>query len=143
MNSHVMRWGTGLIAGPLIFAIVIFSSEIIYFFFILALIQIAVWEYNKLVFNKQGFVFEKGEVIIFAILIPLAVYFDANASLAVMLTFCIFLTFLLFLYQIKTPEIDISRIGKVILGIMYIPLLLSNLILLRNLADGILWVIFT
>ena len=143
MNQHLKRWITGLVLTPLIFAFIFYSSENIFSFFVLVVIQLAVWELNTLLFPKPGYALEKGAVFIFAFIIPFSLVLDSLASLASVLTFCLFAAFLIFLWQIREAEIDISRLGKVIIGFMYLPVLLSYFILLRQLPKGVAWVFLT
>jgi phosphatidate cytidylyltransferase len=50
--------------------------------------------------------------------------------------------FILFLWSVKESTFDILSVAKVIFGMMYIPFLMSHLILLRMLEKGIIWVLF-
>ena len=142
-SQHFKRLITGLIAAPILLSFIIYSSEKIFFLFILAVIQVAVWEYNRLVFGKKGNAWEKGEVFFFAFAIPLALYLNDFILVTVVITCCLFISFLIFILQTREAEIDIAKMGKVILGFMYMPLLMSYFILLRLLPEGVLWVFFT
>lgn len=143
MNQHFKRWITALIAAPILVIFVIYSSEQSFFLFILAVIQVAVWEYNRLVFGKKGNAWEKGEMFFFAFVIPFAVYLTDFTLITAVITCCLLICFLIFLFRIRGAEIDVSNMGKVILGFMYMPLLMSYFILLRLLPEGVLWVFFT
>ncbi|MEA1935640.1 MAG: phosphatidate cytidylyltransferase [Thermodesulfobacteriota bacterium] len=141
MNSHLKRWITGIIAAPVIFAIIIYGSKMIFAALVVLLILGGVTEYNSMVFGK-GFYWEKGEGLAIGILIPLAAYFgDVHLELAV-ITFSLIITFLLFLLRFRGDSINIASLGKVVFGFMYIPLMMSYLILIRGLEEGILWIFF-
>lgn len=142
MNHHFKRWLTGIVAIPLLFALIHLGSEKLFSFFILTVILLAVWEYNRLVFGKEGRIAEKAEVSAFASVIALSAYLGNFPLIASVITFSILISFLLFLFRIKGQDFDIFNLGKVVLGFMYIPLMMSYFILLRRLTEGVLWIFF-
>jgi phosphatidate cytidylyltransferase len=142
-SHHLQRWITGVVAAPLLIIFTYYSSEQLFSLLIFAVIQMAVWEYNTLAFGKDGFVREKGEVFFFAAAIAISTYISGNATITSVLTFCLLLCFMVFLSQITDQAIDMSRVGKVVLGFMYMPLLMSSFILLRHLPQGVSWIFFT
>jgi len=73
MTPHIKRWISGVIAVPMLFTIIFYGSEVVFCVFIIVIIIGAVIEYNRMVFNG-GFVREKLQVLIIAILIPLAAF---------------------------------------------------------------------
>lgn len=143
MNQHLQRCLTGLIGTPLLIAFVSFTSEKVFSLFIFLLIQIAVWEYNRLAFGSKGYRSEKYSIVIFAVAIAIAAYLCNFALLTAVLTFSLLLSALLFLLQIRTAVIEMSNMGKVVLGFMYMPLLISSFIFMRQTAHGVQWIIFT
>lgn len=142
MNHHFQRWITGIIAAPLLLIFIIYSSEKIFSLLILVVIELAVWEYNRLAFEEGQYAWEKGEVFVFAAAVVTSAYLGDFILVASALTFCLLVSFFVFLFRIKGPVIDVSRIGKVVLGFMYMPLLMSSFISLRLLSQGVRWVIF-
>jgi phosphatidate cytidylyltransferase len=142
-SHHLQRWITAIVAAPLLIIFIYYSSEQLFSLLIFAVIQIAVWEYNSLAFGKDGFAWEKGEVFFFAAVIAISTYISGNAIITSLLTFCLLLSFIVFLSQITDQAIDMSRVGKVVLGFMYMPLLMSSFILLRHLPQGVSWIFFT
>ena len=143
MNQHLQRCLTGLIGTPLLVAFISFTSERVFSLFILLLIQIAVWEYNRLAFGSEGYSSEKCSIVIFATAIAIAAYSCNFAILTAVLTFSLLLSALLFLLQIRAAAIEMSNMGKVVLGFMYMPLLISSFIFMRQAAHGVQWIIFT
>ncbi len=143
MNHHLQRWITGLVALPLLGSLIYYSSPEIFSFLIFLGIELAVWEYNTLVFRKGGDWWEKAEVFIFAVLIAWAMSRNDLAVLSAVLTFCLLAAAIIFLLRIKSDKIDIFPLAKVILGFMYMPLLMSYFIALRHLPQGVLWVFLT
>ncbi len=142
MNHHFKRWLTGLIAVPLLLALIIYGSEKLFYAVIAAVILLAVWEYNRLVFGKEGHVLEKGEIFAFGLIIPLSAYLGDFQLIASVVTFSFLASSVIFLSQINGQHFDFLDLGKVVLGFMYIPLLMSYFILLRHLNAGVLWVFF-
>ena len=140
-STLAKRWITGLILSAVIFAIIVFTSS----FFLAALIAVVavggIWEYNNIVLGK-GFLKEKIEGTFFAVMIPLVICLSGSQFVVPVLAFCILLTFILFLSSVKDASFDVMTVAKVVLGVMYIPFLLSHFILLRNLEKGTLWILF-
>lgn len=141
-SHHLQRWITSIVAAPLLVIFICYSSEEIFSLFMFAVIEIAVWEYNGLAFAKTSFSWEKGELFVFAGLITLSAYISDYMMITSILTFCLLLSFFVFLFQIHDQGIDMSKLGKVVLGFMYLPLLISSFILLRHLSSGTRWVLF-
>jgi phosphatidate cytidylyltransferase len=135
------RWLTGIILAAVILIIILIGSAEALAAVITIFIFGGVWEYNKIVFGK-GFIKEKIEGLIFSVLIPTAFLYGNNQILIAVITFCILSVFILFLWQVKESNIDISSVAKVIFGMMYIPFLMSHFILLRMLENGVFWVLF-
>ena len=79
-NSNIKRWLTGLILAPIILILILFCSEAIFAALVIIFILRGVWEYNKMVFGN-GFIKEKIESLIFAIVIPLIVLSGNNQYL--------------------------------------------------------------
>jgi phosphatidate cytidylyltransferase len=140
-NSYLKRWLTGIVLAVVIVAVILFCSAEVLAVVITIFIFGGVWEYNNIVFRK-GFFKEKIEGLIFAIVIPLVMFFGNNQLLLAVLAFCILFVFILFLWSVKESTFDILSVAKVIFGLMYIPFLMSHLILLRMLEKGIIWVLF-
>ena len=140
INSYVKRWLTGILLAAVMLAVIIFTSAEILTAIITIFIIGGVWEYNRIVFGK-GFLKEKIEINIFAIVIPAVVLFGTSQLLVSVLTFCILCVFILFLWSVKESTFDVLLVAKVIFGIMYIPLLTSHFILLRLLEKGVYWIL--
>lgn len=140
-NSYVKRWLTGLILAAVIFGIIVFGSPVILAAIIALFAVGGIWEYNNIVFGK-GFLKEKVEGTIFAAVIPFVMLFGNSQIVLAVLAFCILVTFILFLGSVKEKSFDVMTVAKIIFGLMYIPFLISHLILLRGLDKGVLWVLF-
>ncbi|MDP2267972.1 MAG: phosphatidate cytidylyltransferase [Deltaproteobacteria bacterium] len=140
-SHHLQRLITGIVSAPLLIVFIWYSSELLFSLLILAVIEIAAWEYNCLAFGRKGFAWEKAEVLVFAGLIAISAYMADYIMITSVLTFCLLLSLLVFLFRITDQAIDMSKVGKVVLGFMYMPLLMSSFILLRHLPSGANWVL--
>jgi len=139
-NSNLQRWVTGIILAAVLLAIIILGPLELLAAVIILFIVGGVWEYNGIVFGK-GFVKEKVESIIFAILIPVVLYTGDYRLLAALFTFMVMLVFMVFVWGASEENFDVNSVAKVIFGMVYIPLLTSHYILLRKLESGIYWII--
>lgn len=141
MTPHIKRWISGLIAAPLLFVIIFYGSETVFAAFIIMVIEGAVVEYNRMVFN-EGFVREKLQGLVIALLIPIAFFSgDLRVVLAV-IAFSMLGTFSLSLAGRNGHLIDVVSVSKVVLGFIYIPFMASHFILLRHTDYGIMWIFF-
>ncbi len=140
-NTFLTRWLTGLIFAAVIFAIIVFAPPVALVSLIALIAAGGIWEYNNIVFGK-GFLTEKIEGTVFALVVPFVVFFGDSQIVLACLAFCILTTFILFLGSVKEASFDVISVAKVIFGLMYIPFLLSHFILLRILDQGVLWVLF-
>ncbi len=73
-NSNLQRWMTGIVLGVALLLIILWGSLELLTAVITLFIVVAMWEYNGIVFGR-GFLKEKTESLIFAVLIPEVVLF--------------------------------------------------------------------
>ncbi|MEN6360720.1 MAG: phosphatidate cytidylyltransferase [Smithella sp.] len=139
-NSNLQRWLTGLVLAAVLLLIIFWGSLELLTVVITLVIVVGMWEYNGIVFG-QGFLKEKTESLIFAVLIPCVVFFGDTRWIAATLTFAMMIVFMVFLWRIKESTFDVSSVMKVMFGLIYIPLLTSHFILLRKLDQGVYWVL--
>lgn len=141
MNSHIKRWITGIIAAPLLFLVIWYGSEEVFDAFIVLVILVASFEYNRLVFGAEN-IWEKWEVMVMALFIPSAIFTGDEKLIPAVIAFSVFITFVLFLLRIKDPSPGINPLAKVLLGLMYISFMVSHFILMRHAENGVMWVFF-
>ncbi len=141
MNSHSKRWLTALVGVPLVFALLYYAPEGLFVLLMVLLILAATAEYSRLIFGK-GFTGEKAALLAAACLIPVAFATGDFRYALLVITLFIVSVFSWYLVRIGDTSCDLAPLGKVILGIVYIPLMLSHGILLRSAANGFLWVSF-
>jgi len=139
-NSNLQRWLTGIVLAVILLLIIIFGPlELITAVIMLAII-VGMGEYNSIVFG-QGFLKEKIEGLLIAILIPAAAFLGDPQWLMAILAFGAMAVFMIFLWKVNEKNFDFSAVTKVIFGMVYIPLLTSHFILLRKLDSGMLWIL--
>ncbi|MCX5835373.1 MAG: phosphatidate cytidylyltransferase [Deltaproteobacteria bacterium] len=141
MSPHVKRWITGIIAAPLLFLIIWYGSEEVFAAFIVLVVLAAFHEYNKLVFGSAHF-WEKWIGMVLALFIPTAVFTGNTRLILAVVALSVLSAFIIFLSQIKDPSFNINPLGKLVLGLMYVPFMLSHFILIRQAENGVLWVFF-
>ena len=141
MTSHLKRWLTAVIAVPLLLAVIFYGSDAVFSGVILAVILVGVCEYHQIVFGK-GHGWEKTIALLMGFLIPLAVYLGDMRLLMALLSFGVLVVFFTFLLRIREEKIDILPVGKLVLGFMYVPLMMSYFILIRRFDQGHLWILF-
>ena len=142
---HLKRWITGLVAVPFLVLLISKGGPFLFFIFIIIACILALWEYFRIVFYKKtraelglmpllGFV--TGPLIIWAAFINsfkiALIFIELN------LMGCALISLQQSQYNSYVSEI----VTKQILGMIYIPLLISHLVLIRNGIDGITWLYF-
>jgi phosphatidate cytidylyltransferase len=141
MNPHMNRWITGVIAVPILFSVIAYGSETLFSLLIMAVTLIGIAEYNRMSFGT-GCGCEKSQTIGGALLVLLAAAAGDVALLAAFLTFAVLAVLMLNLLRTDEGGPEMTVVGKLILGILYIPLLMSHFILLRQTPDGVRWIFF-
>lgn len=139
---HLKRWITGLVAAPLLI-LLIYAGGAVFAGFIGVVALVSIFEYFRIVFKPGG----KITSIIF-----LALLFIAGAA-AIFAAHCgrpdmivgvaavnLILCGIVSLARFKSDPEILSSVEKHVQGVVYIPLLLSFLVLIRNSADGMTWI---
>jgi phosphatidate cytidylyltransferase len=141
MNPHMKRWATGVIAVPILIMIIAYGSEGMFTLLIAFATLVGVAEYNRMVFGA-GRSREKIETIAVALMILSSAAAGEKIIILAILSFAVMAVLMLNLLRISEEGLDMIRVGKVIMGIMYIPLLMSHFILIRQTSTGVLWIFF-
>ena len=139
MSPHLKRWITGVIGVIILLGVIIYGTEAIFNGVIVLVIAGAVLEYHGMVFGR-GDLWEKGEILIAALLLAAAfIGGDARLVLAT-LTLSVLAVFFIYLSRIREAAFEIVTVAKVAFGILYIPLTLGHFILVRRSDQGVLWI---
>jgi phosphatidate cytidylyltransferase len=140
-SIHMKRWITAIIAIPILFGIIAYGGKEAFAILIIVASLAGMYEYNGMMFDK-GFSLEKMETLIAALLILLTSFYTNMPLIVAVLTFSVMTVMMLDLLRIKKNGLDMSHAGRVILGILYIPLLMAHFILLYPTQSGVLWIFF-
>jgi phosphatidate cytidylyltransferase len=140
-SSHIKRWITGVVAVPILFSIIYFSTEEIFAGFVLVVTVVAILEYNRLTFGTRGGL-EKQALLIFGVLVPLAAVLAGQGAILAVAVLSSLVVFILYLIGTKEGVLDLNPLGRYVLGYVYLPVMLSHLILLRGGAKGVIWIFF-
>jgi phosphatidate cytidylyltransferase len=139
---HLKRWITGLIALPFLIFFV-YSGGFLFILLISFACICSLWEYYRIVFNADrqilsGAVVWWGYVISFGII--LAVHFAGPNGAAILVAFNLVFVGLISVFIFKSNPAVVDVIQKQIQGVVYIPLLISFLVSIRNGPDGMIWI---
>jgi len=135
------RWATGVVAVPVLIGIIAYGPEAVFTLLIASVTVVGMAEYNAMAFGR-GFRREKVVTFAVALLIMTAAAAGDRILLLAILSLAVMAILILNLLRIDDEGPDMARVGKVIVGIMYIPLLMSHFISIRQTSNGILWVFF-
>lgn len=141
MNPHMKRWITGAVAVPLLFAIIAYGPVWLFAALILFASLMGVHEYNQMAFGK-GLAAEKTQTLVIAVVILLAAVSGDFRLLLAVLSFAVMAVWMLALLRSRDREPETGSVAKMVLGLFYIPLLMSHFILVRKEPEGVLWIFF-
>ena len=142
-TSHIQRWLTGIVAGPLLLLLILKVPALFFGCFIVFVVLLASLEYEKLV-APAWMTHRRWEFIFLALVIPCFVYFhDLEHVFLSLPLFIMILIFCDLLRQVSYQhDPEMGSIAKIVLGLIYIPVFMSYFILLRTLDHGPHWVLF-
>ena len=141
-SAHASRWITALVALPFLIAIVYWGNTA-FTLLVAAAAVVCLGEYFRMVFDPDGGTVS-GLLIVVAMVIGTAVILAAAGgrtdlalgSIAVNTLFCGLFT----VTQTGRDPVILHNIARQIQGVAYIPLCLAFLVLIRNGADGRVWI---
>jgi phosphatidate cytidylyltransferase len=139
---HLKRWITGIVAVPIIYLLVT-AGGAVFFLLIAAVSALTLWEYYRAVFDSHAGVAARLIPQLGLVLAPVIVFTAYRGGmtqipmiLAVDLIVAAGLTLPLFKTDPQAPH----RVARQVLGLVYIPVLLSFLIVLRLGENGAQWI---
>ena len=138
---HLKRWITGIVALP--FLIFFIARGGAYFVVLVGVVcLLSMWEYFRIVSDAKGKAVSV--IMIVGVLVGALIILAASGSSFNLISGIIALNMiicgLISIPQYKTNPLVLETIKKQVQGIIYIPLLLSFLILIRNQTDGMIWI---
>jgi phosphatidate cytidylyltransferase len=141
---HLKRWITGLVALPFLIYLIYLGG--IAFLLLIGLACIcSLWEYFRIVFNAEQR--PRSSIIVWwayfvSLVILGATHIDGPAGMVTAVAFNLVIVGLFSVFIYKANPLVGDIIQKQVLGIVYIPLLLSFLIMIRREPDGMTWIYF-
>jgi phosphatidate cytidylyltransferase len=140
-SSHLKRWLTAIVAVPILFGLIIFGGEILFFLLILAVVLLGMEEYTRMSFG-EGHPWERWQGFLYAAAVCFAARTGDPRLLMATVAFSVLVAFMLYLPRIREDRFDILPVQKLVFGILYVPFLAAHLILVRQAPDGVLWIFF-
>ncbi|HAY38624.1 MAG TPA: phosphatidate cytidylyltransferase [Desulfobacteraceae bacterium] len=140
---HLKRWITSLVAIPLLVLIISIGGTLWLAVVINVICIMALWEYFCMVLNKDQYVkaasfqilaFISGTAVLWA------AYFHVFNMVLDIIVLNVIISTLISLPKFKSDSSVWEIVFKQVVGIIYIPLFLSYIVLIRNGNNGVLWV---
>ena len=140
---HLKRWLTGLIALPILIFL-IYKGGIYFSLLIGGAAFISLWEYYRIVLQTHARLIEGIPVVgmVTGLLIIYATDQNALDWVIGLLALNLIVTAVISVFKFKHSMAVLDVIQKQLQGIVYIPILMSFLILIRNGAEGMQWIFF-
>ncbi|MBL7180078.1 MAG: phosphatidate cytidylyltransferase [Desulfobacterales bacterium] len=143
---HLKRWITGLVALPFLFLLISRGGPLLFAIVNIVICILALWEYFRIVFYARDGA-NQGAVIpacghITGFFIIWAAYLHSFEMIIVLMALNLLVCTLISLSRFKADSSVSEAVAKQVLGIVYIPLFLSCLILIRNGSGGVTWIYF-
>lgn len=141
-KTHLKRWLTGLTVLPLLIYCV-YRGGAIFTALVCVAALLALWEYYRIVFADGGHAVANPICICGYLTAAAVVGFGAGYNPA-LIPVLIALNFILIavysLFRFSTDQSILLRVARQLQGIIYIPLLLGLLVMLRNRPGGMVWI---
>jgi phosphatidate cytidylyltransferase len=143
---HLKRWLTGLTAVPFLVYIIV-KGGLVFSCFIGAIALTAQWEYFRVVFNQRRDLTERMLILLaFCVVLLMmgAAHLHSPALMLHLTTLNLILAGGVAIFQFARDKIVFESVKKQLVGVLYVPLLLSYLILVRGGTDmaGAKWIFF-
>lgn len=141
---HLKRWITGLIALPILIFLV-YTGGIAFAVLVSAAVVLALWEYNRIVLDTalagvSSFIAGWGYVLGVAI-VWAAQWMDAELILSLVAINLLGVA-LISMFHFKAEPAVLRVVFRQLQGTIYIPVLLSFLVLIRTGDFGMSWILF-
>lgn len=142
---HLKRWITGLAALPFLIWLISKGGCFIFAAVIGIVSIIALWEYNKIILDPvKGNIFDPILLLSYfsGLTIIWAVYLKSLDIVPSLVVLNLIVSGVLSLFRFQADKNAPWLVAKQLMGLIYIPLFLSYLIMIRNDTDGIVWIYF-
>ncbi len=137
------RWITSLVALPLLILFIWQGGAGLFAWLIAAVSVIGLWEYNRIAFAGHGGTPVVAISLIGTVCGPAIVYGSyLGSSHALLLALALGFIFagVIAVHRFKDDAGVAATLSMVMTGLLYVPVLLSSLVMIRTSADGVLWI---
>jgi len=142
---HLKRLITGIVSALLLALLISKGGPFLFAVFIGIACVLALWEYFRIVFDKKSRT-ELGLIPLLGFItssfIIWAAYINSFKTVWIIIILNLMVSALISLQQSENNSYVFDIVAKQVMGIIYIPLLFSHVILIRNGIDGIVWIYF-
>jgi len=145
LSSHVKRWITGLTALPFLIFWLGWGSSPMFALLIALVCLLSLREYFQMALRRNSqLTYPPLPILGYAIGLSIiwAAYSNSAALILVIITIDFLLCGVFILPRYKTDPAIVDAVAMHIQGMVYIPVLISGLIRIRNTDGGILWIFF-
>jgi phosphatidate cytidylyltransferase len=140
---HLKRWITSLVIIPFLVLLISIGGTLWFAVVINTICVMALWEYFRIVLNKDQKITEMSFQVL-ALFTGTAIlwagYFQFFNIVLDIIVLNIVISTLISLPKFKSDSSVWEIVFKQIVGIIYIPLFLSYIVLIRNQDNGVLWI---
>ena len=145
MAMHLKRWMTGLVALPFLILLIGKGGPFLFASVVSLACILALWEYFRIVMQSrsgsdQWFITTTGYIT--GTIIIWTAYINSFELVLGLIVLNFLVCTLIALPKFKSDSSVTEVVFKQVLGTIYIPLLLSYLVMIRNGLDGIIWIYF-
>ena len=145
LSSHAKRWLTGLTALPFLIFWLGWGSPLMFALLISLVSLLSLREYFQMTLGRNaGGIYPPLAFLGYAVGLSIlwAAYANSAAFILVIITINFLLCGVFLLLRYKTDPAIVDAVAVQIQGMVYIPVLISGLIRIRNTDGGILWIFF-
>ncbi len=142
LSSHTLRWLTGVLIGIPVLVCFIAGPSWLWLLLVTAVAAIGLWEFHGLLFPEP--LPPAWQICSYAagILLPLGTYMGGLEGLNAILLLSLFSAFCLMMFSSPLDQGLITRIALLSLAWLYLPFLLSFVILVGMAVQGRFWILF-
>lgn len=142
---HWKRWITALIVIPPVLLIILKSSPLVFAIALIVVALLGLWEYFRIVYTdleKKMLALIQAAGYGFGALAMLSIHYRNFNLLLLTLALNLITVAIFSILRFRTHQDAPQVVAKQMFGIIYIPVFLSFLILIRNSVEGPLWIVF-
>ncbi|MGB5158103.1 phosphatidate cytidylyltransferase [Desulfobacterium sp. N47] len=143
---HLKRWITGLTALPFLILLISKGGSLVFAIFISIVSIIALSEYYSIILHPEKSSGMNNVLPLLSCFVGLIIIFvayrDMPDLMPALVVFNLLVSGFISLFKFKINKDVIWLVSKQLMGLIYIPLFLSYLVLIRNGSNGIFWIYF-